>query len=326
MTAPGEIDASVWRQHAWHNRLQTALLLGLMTVFLALLGWLLWGYDGILMLLIGGSVAVLFNPSLSPWLIMRLYRAQPLSRARASGLYEMLTVLSRRAGLPQEPRLYYVPSPILNAFAVGSKEQSGIALTDGLLRALDGREVAGVLAHEISHIRNNDLRVMGLADMFSRATGILSAIGQFLLILNLPLILFTEITINWWAIGLLVGAPVLAVLAQLALSRTREFDADLNAARLTGDPDGLARALIKLESIQGGWLERVFMPGRRQVQPSILRTHPKTAERVARLQALKSRIANKPALVRGLPTFDPGRIPATRPRKPPRWHISGLWY
>lgn len=326
MTGPGEIDASVWRQHAWHNRLQTALLLGLLAAFLALLGWLLWGYDGILMLLIGGAVAVLFNPSLSPRLIMRLYRAQPLPRARARALYDMLAVLSWRAGLPREPALYYVPSPILNAFAVGSREQSAIAITDGLLRELDGREVVGVLAHEISHIRNNDLRVMGLADMFSRATGILSAIGQFLLILNLPLILFTEITINWWAIALLVFAPALAVLAQLALSRTREFDADLNAARLTGDPDGLARALTKLETIQGGWLERVFMPGRRQVQPSILRTHPNTAERVARLQALKARLPKQPVFARSMPAFDPADIPGTRPRRPPRWHISGLWY
>ena len=197
-------------------------------------------------------------------------------------------------------------------------------MTDGLLRELDPRELVGVLAHEVSHIRNNDLRVMGLADLFSRATGLLSFLGQLLLLLNLPLILIAEVAINWWAIALLVFAPSLSALAQLALSRTREFDADLNAARLTGDPDGLASALRKLEYIQGGWLERIFLPGRRAPQPSVLRTHPATDERVARLAQLKS--APRPEFAAGMRSFDPGRAFGAASTRRPRWHINGLWY
>lgn len=326
MSRGDRIDASVWRQHAWHNRAQTLVLLALMGGFLALLGWLLWGRDGILMLLVAGAVGVFFNPAFSPWLVMRLYDARPLAPGQAPALAQAVAALTGRAGLPREPELYYVPSPLLNAFAVGSRERSAIGLTDGLLRELDLRELVGVLAHEVSHIRNDDLRVMGLADTFSRATSTLSLVGQFLLILNLPLILLTEVTINWWAIALLVFAPSLSALAQLALSRTREFDADLNAARLTGDPDGLARALAKLERIQGGWLERIFMPGRRVEQPSILRTHPETNERIARLMALKPKLQAAPVLAREVPAFDPRRVVGAPPARRPRWHVNGLWY
>ncbi len=326
MSAGGRIDVTVWRQHAWHNRVQTLVLLALMGGFLALLGWLLWGRDGILMLLVAGAVGVLFNPAFSPRLVMRLYDARPIAPRQAPALVQAVSTLSLRAGLPREPELFYVPSPMLNAFAVGSRERSAIGLTDGLLRELDLRELVGVLAHEVSHIQNGDLRVMGLADTFSRATSILSLVGQFLLILNLPLILLTEVTINWWAIAMLVFAPSLSALAQLALSRTREFDADLNAARLTGDPDGLARALNKLERIQGGWLERIFMPGRRIEQPSILRTHPETDERIARLMELKPELQTQPSLAREVPAFDHRRILGAPPPRRPRWHVNGLWY
>ena len=320
------IDTLVWRQHAWQNRLQTALLLTFMGAFLALLGWLLWGPQGLLALLFGGVLGLVLNPTLSPWLVMRLYSAQPIDPGRAPVLAQALEELGARAGLPRTPELFYVPSPMMNAFAVGSPQRSAIAVTDGLLRGLELREIAGVLAHEISHIHNRDLHVMGLADLFSRATSLLSLVGQFLLLLNLPLILFAEVTINWWAIAMLVFAPSLSALAQLALSRTREFDADLNAARLTGDPAGLARALQKLERYQGGWIERVFLPGRRLPEPSLLRTHPPTAERVARLEALRVNPPAQSPLSLAASNFQPERISGSRRPSRPRWHASGLWY
>jgi heat shock protein HtpX len=167
---------------------------------------------------------------------------------------------------------------------------------------------------------------MGVADVFSRGTSLLSLVGQLLLVLNLPLVLFSEVSFNWFAILLLVFAPSLSALAQLALSRTREYDADLNAARLTGDPESLARALARIERTQGGWWERIFLPGRRIPDPSLLRTHPQTRERVERLMALR-------------PAFGAaGDLPVTRPAidvrsgfgrpvvRPPRWHVSGLWH
>lgn len=322
----GEIDSTVWMQHAWRNRLQSLALLAAMVGFLALLGWLLWGPDGILMLVAVGAIGVLFNPSVSPRVVMRLYGAVPIRPNQAPAMWTALSRLSERAELRNSPTLYYVPSRMLNAFAVGTRDHAAIAVTDGLLRTLPLREVVGVLAHEISHIRNNDLWVMGLADIFSRATSLLSLLGLFLLFLNLPLILFSDVVINWFAVLLLIFAPTLSNLAQLALSRTREHDADLNAARLTGDPDALARALAKIERVQGGWLERIFMPGRRIPEPSLLRTHPETRERIARLMALKPklvgidpRLVSSPALELPLVLGRPiGRVPS--------WHISGLWH
>jgi heat shock protein HtpX len=257
---------------------------------------------------------------------MRLYGASRIGADQAPVLWKAVSRLAERAELPARPELYYVPSRMLNAFAVGTRERSAIAVTDGLLRQLDLRELVGVLAHEISHVRNNDLWVMGLADMFSRATSTLSLVGQFLLLLNLPLVMFSAVSINWLAILLLVFAPTLSALTQLALSRTREYDADLNAARLTGDPAGLASGLAKIERLQGGWLERIFMPGRRIPEPSLLRTHPQTEERIARLMALKPALAGGERLPFEEPAFD-ARAGMGRPvLPPPRWHISGLWH
>jgi len=320
------INDAVWLQHAWLNRLQSLLLLAVMAGFLALLGGLLWGREGIVILLTVGVIGVWFNPVVSPRLVMRLYGATPIRPNQVPALHVAISRLAERAGLPATPTLYYVPSQMLNAFAVGNAERSAVAVTDGLLRRLELRELVGVLAHEISHIRNNDLWVMGLADMFSQTTSMLSLLGQFLLFLNLPLILVSAVPVNWFAVLLLIFAPSLSALMQLALSRTREFSADLNAARLTGDPDGLASALEKIEQLQGGWLERVLMPGRRVPVPSILRTHPETRERIARLMALKPGLpAESTALEIG---EDSDRLSAFGEpvARAPRWHINGLWY
>ena len=320
------IDKDTWRHHAWLNRLQSAALLLFLCGFLGLLGWLMWGGPGVLMMLSVGLSGVLMNPTFSPRWVMRLYGASRLDASAAPALVGIVHQLSQRAALPAPPQLYYVPSRVLNAFAVGSPGQSAIALTDGMLRRLEMREIIGVLAHEMSHIRNNDLWVMGLADMFSRATSLLSLLGQLLLLFSLPLALFSMVSIDWAVILLLIFAPTLSSLAQLALSRTREYDADLNAVRLTGDPDGLASALAKIERIQGGWLERILLPGRRVPEPSLLRTHPDTGERIARLLALKPTHRDG---IRSMPwdglsqTRDPFGHPV---RRAPRWHVTGLWH
>ena len=147
----------------------------------------------------------------------------------------------------------------------------------------------GVLAHEISHIRNNDLWVMGLADAVRRFTRLLSWMGQLLLLLNLPMLGLGGDTFPWLLVLLLIGAPILSFLLQLALSRTREYDADLDAATLTGNPRGLANALAKMERLEGTWLERLLLSGRRRPQRSVFRTHPNTADRIRRLLELESR-------------------------------------
>ena len=320
------IDADVWLRHAWMNRIQSLLLLLFMAIFLALLGTLLWGSAGIWFMLTVGAMAVVFSPAVSPRLVMRLYGARKLSPGELPELFRMTAELAERAEIGHVPEIYYLPSAMLNAFAVGNRRQSAVAVTDGLLRQLTLRELRGVLAHEISHVRNNDLFVMGLADTLSRATSTLSLMGQFLLLINLPLILVSGVQINWFAIFLLVFAPTLSSLAQLALSRTREFDADLGAASLTGDPEGLASALQKIEKIQGSWLERIFMPGRGIPEPSILRTHPETDERVARLLSLRQRFRDAPS---SLPDRVTGGLEdfSNVVERPPRWHVgSGLWH
>lgn len=320
------VEPMVWMHNAWRNRVQSLLLLLFMGGFLGLLGWVLWGSIGLALLLLAGLFAVFANPSFSPRLVMRLYGARRLDSREFPELHYLVAELSRRADLPRQPDLYLVPSRVLNAFAVGAPGRSALALTDGMLRTLARRELVGVLAHEVSHIHNNDLWVMGLADLLSRATSMLSLLGQFLLLLNLPLILLAGVSINWWAIVLLIFAPHVSALAQLALSRTREYDADLNAARLSGDPEGLARALARIEQAQGGWMENILLPGRRVPEPSLLRTHPPVEERIRRLLSLAPQDT-------GFTPVQPSVTPL-RPRpglgplvsRAPGWHLNGLWH
>lgn len=317
------IKMDLWECHAWRNHLQTIILLVAMGGYLALLGWLLFGVSGLIVFIVVGVAAAMFNPTLSPQLIMRMYRARPISQTAVPELANAMVQLSQRAQLDNVPALYYVPSKMMNAFAVGSPAKAAIGLTDGILRGMNGRQLAGVLAHEISHVRNNDLWVMGLADLFSRAMSFLSVFGVFLLLVKLPLIVMGVATVSWWAILMLIVGPAIISLTQLALSRTREFDADLNAALLTGDPKGLASALHLLERLQGGWFERVVMPGRHVPEPSLLRTHPKTEERIERLMNLST----DPQ-----PELSPVVVPhlrqmVVRPvQTVPRWRVSGLWY
>lgn len=313
-------------RHTLLNRLQTLSLILFIGGYLVLLGYLIWGRDGIVWLLLAGTVVVLVSPTASPQLVMRLYRARPLHRSEAPELYRILGQLAERAGLSVLPTLYYLPSRMVNAFAVGSPQQAAVAVTEGLLNTLDYRELSGVLAHEISHIRNNDIRVMGLADMASRLTSTLSTVGQFLLLINLPLILFSNVQVNWLLVMILLFAPQLSALAQLGLSRTREYDADLNAAQLTGDPEGLAKALVKLEQRQRG-LWRILMPGYQIPEPSLLRTHPPTEERVRRLLELKQPVEDGMANVNFSTQVPVFRVRHEgRPIRSPRRHLSGLWY
>jgi heat shock protein HtpX len=212
---------------------------------------------------------------------------------------------------------------MMNAFAVGTQRNAAIGLTDGILRGLELRELTGVLAHEMSHIRNNDMRSMNIADVVTRITNLFSTFGKFLLFLNLPLILMGTYAISWWAILLLIIAPTLSGLLQLALSRTREFDADLDAVQLTHDPIGLMRALQKLEYHSANLWQQVLFPGRGVPDPSIFRTHPHTKDRVARLQELSTQ-EYQPLLPAEQPFALPGRF--TRITRQPGWRMMSLWY
>lgn len=282
------LDEEARREHKTRNIRHSVLLMGGMAMVLGLAAWLLWGATGTLLVFATVGLIVLLAPRIPPEVIMRLYRAQPIQPGQAGQLRDIVSMLSERAGLPAAPRLYVIPSLMLNAFATGSRERPAIAVTEGLLRKLTMRQIAGVLAHEISHIRNNDLWVMGLADVMTRFVQLLSYVALALAAFNIFGLVTGEDQISWWAILLLYLAPAIASLLQLGLSRTREYDADLEGAMLTGDPMGLASALTLLEQHTGRfWEDLMFpVPGRRVPQPSLLRSHPPAEKRVARLREL----------------------------------------
>ncbi len=317
------MNAIAWRRHRLLNALQSLMLLVAMALILGALGWVVGGDSGLLWALVGGALLVAFNPGFSPRLILRMYGARPLARHVAPDVHALLDTFAARAALPATPELHYVSSQMLNAFAVGTRANAAIAVTDALLRTLSARELAGVLAHEVSHVRHNDMWVMGLADLFSRMTSAFSTLGQMLLFLNLPLLMFSEYGVSWLLILILVFAPTLSALMQLALSRTREYDADLGAVELTGDPRGLAMALEKMERYQGRFFEQILFPGRRVPDPSLLRTHPPTEERIRRLLELEPRATPSiPQVSRAIVPPDAYRSAERRPR----WHINGMWY
>ncbi len=317
------VQQDEYRAHKRRNALQTCLLVAALTVIAAVIGWSIGGTLGLVLLAGGAIFFLVVGRQAGPRIVLRMYRARPLTPSEAPDLVEMVRDLSERANLPTVPQLNYIPTRVVNAFATGTKSQAYIGVTDGILNVLTERELRGVLAHEITHLVNNDLTVMGLADMVSRVTFTVSRIGQLLLFINLPWVLMGGGGMPWLFIIVMIAAPMIVSLLQLALSRTREFDADLGAARLTGDPRGLASALQKIERIQGGVFERIFMPGRRVPDPSLLRTHPPVEERVRRLYALEGLDYEPPGGDRQLPEL------AGFPRAPlerPRWHfLSGVW-
>ncbi|MBI4987026.1 MAG: M48 family metalloprotease [Rhodocyclales bacterium] len=278
--------SSVWHRHVWVNRLQSAVLVLFMLGLLTLLGAVLLGRDGAWMTLGAGLIALILEPAASSRLTLRMYRALPIRADEAPQLWLTVRTLAARAGLPAQPTLHYVPSAVANAFAVGNARACAIALSDGLLRGLSPRELTGVLAHEIAHVAHGDLRVMGLADYLSRLTSLLALMGYGMLLATVPLLLLGDLVIDWRALGLLILAPQLALLAQLGLSRVREFEADMAAVALTGDPQGLIAALRRIDQESRGWRE-ILMPGLGNSEPSWLRTHPALTERIRRLMTLQ---------------------------------------
>jgi len=316
-----------WEQHKQHNLVQSALLIIALTALVAYLGFILAGPLLAWISVIVVILAYLFNPLLSPHVVLKLYRGRVLQFDEAPQLYRIVNTLSQRAGLAKPPTLYYLPSNVMNAFATGHPENAVIGLSDGILRRLNLQEIAAVIAHEISHLRHDDLKVMAFADFTARLTHTFSLIGQIFILFSLPLLFLGGFSINWFPILVLLLAPILGALLQLALSRTREFDADLGAVELLGNAQYLAQALSKLEHYQGSWLKRIFFPQGYQSEPSLLRTHPPTQERIDRLVDLMER----PDLpFRNVSLLHDIQLPTTllakSPIRPRRHFISGIWY
>lgn len=303
------------------NWLHTILLLVGMLFLLSLIGWLISGVIGVLWALSMGVVLILIITKLSPYLILFLYGAQPVAHNQLNQIRDIITWLTNRSHLPQPPGLYYIPSSVMLAFSVGMRKDTAIAVSDGLLRELTAREMAAVLAHEISHIKSKDLWVMAIADAISRITSVMALTGYLMIIVYLPFYTLQGEDMPWLLLLLLVASPYLSALMQLALSRTREFNADLQAVKLTGDSQGLISSLRKIEQFHKNWIEKLLLPGRRAPYPSLLRTHPHTEERIRRLDTV-ARHEHHPII------HDQQIYPVHNemPQHKPRQHISGLWH
>lgn len=314
-------------EHRRRNRLQSLLLVGGMSLIVMAASALIWSWSGALVPGLFVTVLGLLGPRVPPEAVMRLYNGVPVDARHGAELHRLMEVLADRAELERHPRLYVIPSTTLNAFAAGSRSNAAVGITEGLLRRLDLRQIAGVIAHEMSHIRNNDLHVMAMADALTRFTQILAYFGLLLGFMNLPLMMMGFETFSWLAILLLYLAPTLSSLLQMGLSRTREYDADLEAAGLTGDPAGLASALGALERYQGRFWEDLMLPvpARRIPYPSMLRSHPDTADRIARLRELEGRSSQaRPIAIGDGPLFTlVGHGPSGMA---PRHRALGLWY
>jgi heat shock protein HtpX len=264
---------------------QTAgIFLALLGIFLAL-GIQTLGRGGLLIFGVILGVSLVSGAGLSTARVLR-NSAIPIPYSGAPWLYSTTRELSRRAGLGYVPRLYYRPGSEPTAFTLGRADDVAIVVSQGLFERLNDREITGVLAHEIGHIKNNDLGILRISESIRIATTVMAQVGQFIIIFGFPIFLLTGTALPFRFVFLTLAAPVLTLLLHLALMRTREFDADLEAVHLTGDPEGLASALGNLERSGYRWLD-LFRPFPGNRQSDLLRTHPATEERIRRLHRMK---------------------------------------
>lgn len=272
------------RENKSVNRTHSLLLILGMLALLSLVGYLTFGWVGFVISVLLTGISCLLGQRISTAWIMKMYKASEIRPEQAPGLYQAFVELAKRADLEHSPKLYYIPSRMPNAFATGHNATSAVAVTDGILRMMNPREMNGILAHELAHLMHRDTKVLALADTMSRIASTASRIGFFLMLFSgFFAILSDGVSVGYVvAFLILFVTPTMMVLLQLALSRSREFNADLGAVQLTGDALGLASALNKLERLnkRNGFWQRIFQPGQKRSQPAFLRTHPPTDERV----------------------------------------------
>jgi heat shock protein HtpX len=271
------------RRHTWQH---SAVLLIAMAGLLSYCGWVVAGWDGILWGQMAGGVTLFMIRRLPTDLVLQAIGARPLARWEAPMLYEILDTLCRRAGVDRTPRLCWVGERFPVAFTIGQGEATTIALSEGLVREMTAREIRGILAHEIVHVRNGDIALMQLALVAGQLTRMVSQIAFLLVFFRLFLHAVSEASFPIVPLFVLAVAPLGVGLLQLALSWTREGEADLEAAELTGDPHGLASALVKMRRREQMLLRRRFPTAVRIRVPSLLRDHPATEERIRALLAM----------------------------------------
>jgi heat shock protein HtpX len=276
------------------NSARTGLLLAAMTALFLAVGWLLGGRSGALI-----ALAIALGTNLFAWwssdrMVLRMHQARPVTRASAPELYALVQELAGRAQLPM-PALYLIESDQPNAFATGrDPHHSAFALTRGLMQSLSREELAGVIAHELAHIKNRDTLTMTIAATIAGAIGFL---GQFAFFFGGSR--DGERTNPLAAILVMIFAPLAATLVQMAISRTREFSADRLGAAICGMPRALASALQRIEQLAAGRVmptaehnpasAHLFIvnPLRMGGVDNLFRTHPRTEDRIRALLALE---------------------------------------
>ena len=276
------------------NTMRTGMLLAALTAIFMLVGYMIGGEAGMLIALVVAGGMNLFAYWNSDKVVLRMYNAREVDRRSAPGFYGIVQQLAENAGLPM-PRVYIIENEQPNAFATGrNPENAAVAATTGLLKRLSSEEVAGVMAHELAHVRNRDTLTMTIT---ATVAGAISMLAQFGIFFggagnrNNPLGIVGVILVA-------ILAPMAAMLVQMAISRAREYEADRIGAEICGQPLWLASALERIQTAATRIDNRaaeanpatahmfIINPLHAHAVDGLFSTHPKTAERVRRLREL----------------------------------------
>ncbi len=279
------------------NIFKTGLLLAVLTAMLVLIGGAVGGRQGMIVAFFFAVVMNFVSYWFSDKIVLSMYQAQPVDEASAPRLHAIVRRLATRAGLPM-PRIYVIANDSANAFATGrDPTHAVVAVTDGIMRILDDDELEGVLAHELSHVRNRDVLISTIAATLAGAITYLAHMAQWAAMFGGRGSDDDEESSNpLAAILMAVLAPIAAMLVQMAVSRAREYQADATGAQIAGKTWGLAKALEKLQMAQqvvpmnaNPATAHLFIvnPLSGRSLMNLFSTHPPLEDRIARLRAMR---------------------------------------